>query len=413
MIDYRFGGTTLMDKPYFTVCAPDDPLAQAARRARRADYDAWHACYDTAGPITGDSRDWDEHVAVLSVSVGSTKRRIEQHVIAFDYLQRLPRLKKLIEAMMHVDTYVLVRIAEVLLKLHPSLDNDPEVWSFIDEEMTAYLTPTTPAQLMPGANNIVRKLQRVLLVLQEELPEPPAPDPGADPDAGFHSYPDGPDTTALAFSHDNAIAAVLEEAIRAHAKATGTTMTQAHADILLNKAQVKVHLNVYQAHDVKDAPMFLSDNTMFSAQGQAQLTPFITATRDVDAVAGKVTPGYQPTAAQRAFIEGRDGYCRWVGCGKLAKDCDKDHRINHADGGETSTDQMVSACRPHHNRKTEGLVYYAFDKHTGNTYWLYHDGTWVVDEPKGPLAPANRRWVATLSERLAKRRQRLWRQESA
>ncbi len=410
MIDDWFGGTTLMNEPYFTVCSPDDPLAQITRRARQADYDAWQACYRTAGPVDAGERDWDEHAATLAVSIGSTKRRIEQHLIAFDYLERLPRLKALIEEMMHLDTYVLVRIAEVLLKLHPSLDGNPEVWEFIDEELTAYLTPTKPAQLVPGANNIVRKLQRVLLVLQKELPKPPPPDPDSDRDAGFQSYPDGTDTTALAFSHDTGLAAILEETIRSHATAQGMTMTQAHADLLLNKAQVKIHLNLYQAHDVDEAPMFLSDNTMLSEEGQRQVAPFITATRDIDAVDGVVTEGYQPTAAQRAFIEGRDGYCRWVGCGKKAKDCDKDHRINHADGGATSTDQMVSACRPHHNRKTEGLVYYAFDHHTGNVYWLYKDGSWVVDEPKGPLAPANRRWLATLADRLKKRRQRLWEQ---
>lgn len=408
LIESWFEGEPPMTTPYYTVCTPDNPLAQAQLHARRATYDAWRQCATIVGPIDATTRDWEEQAAALSSTMGTSAHRVEQHLLALYFLDRLPLLRALMEDMMHLDCYILTRMSDVLQRMDPRLDNDEKAWEFIDKEMTAFLTPKKPAQCLPSANNIVRKLQRTLLLLQDELPRRRSKSPEMDRNADFMSYANGPDTTGMIFSHDTAIATVIEDMVRQHAMAKNLTMAQAHADILLNQADVKVILNVYQAHDVADAPMFTADNTMLSKESEQLLSSLVTRTRSMDEAAESVTDSYHPTDAQRAYLEGRDGYCRWVGCNRKAKDCDKDHRINHEDGGKTTPSQMVSLCRQHHNRKTEQLVYYAFDHHTGNTYWLYQDGTWVVDEPQGPLAPANRRWLTSLGERLAKRRERMW-----
>ena len=159
-------------QPYFTVNNPTDPLAVANRTARHATYHAWKHCFEVVGPIDASSRDWDEHLATLTKAIGTSTRRIEQHVIAFTILARLPRLQGLVEEMMHIETYVLTRIADVLVKIDPALDADETAWALIDEELTDYLTPTKPAQVLPSPENIVRKLTRVLLSLQEEIPTP-------------------------------------------------------------------------------------------------------------------------------------------------------------------------------------------------------------------------------------------------
>ncbi len=397
------------DGPYYTLCSPHDPIAQAALVARRADYTAWRVCHSQVGPLTDDNRDWDEHAAALVASRGGTARFIESHLVALDVLDRLPTLRRLVEDMMHLDMYTLVRIAEVIFKIDPDLDGDSGAWAFLDEQLSAYLTPTKAAQVLPTPTAIVRKLRQLLALLQDEIPDgKKGKDRKKEFDDGYLQYPDGPGTVGTAISHDQATAAIIDRALREHATQNGLTIAEAHADIILNKVRVNVTMNVYKANDVPGAPIFLADQTLLTEEAEEKLDKYVGRVRDMDEAAESEVEGYAPSAAQRAYLEGRDGTCRWPGCDAPAVRSDKDHRVNHAEGGPTSPRNMVCLCRRHHNRKTEKLIRYIFDEHTGDVYWLFADGKWVVDEASGPLAPASRRWLSTLSDRLKKRRHRLW-----
>ena len=398
------------DGPYYTLCSPHDPIAQAALLARRADYTAWRVCHSKVGPLTEDNRDWDEHAAELRASRGGTPRFIESHLVALDILDRLPSLKRLVEGMMHLDMYTLVRIAEVIFKLDPDLDGDAGAWAFLDEQLTAYLTPKRVAQVLPTPAAIARKLRQLLSLLQAEIPDEKKKEKEKKKefDDGYLQYPDGPGTVGTAISHDQATAAIIDRALREHAAKNGLTIAEAHADIVLNQVKVSVTMNVYKARDIPGAPTFLADQTLLTEEAEEKLDEYVGRVRDMDEAADSEVEGYSPSGAQRAYLEGRDGTCRWPGCDAPAERADKDHRVNHADGGATSPRNMVCLCRRHHNRKTEKLIHYLFDDVTGDVYWLFADGKWVVDEASGPLAPASRRWLSTLGERLKKRRARLW-----
>ena len=56
----------------------------------------------------------------------------------------------------------------------------------------------------------------------------------------------------------------------------------------------------------------------------------------------------RPTAAQRRNVESRNRVCIFPGCRMPAIDCDLDHRIPWAEGGPTTTDQLVPLCRHDH-----------------------------------------------------------------
>jgi len=56
-----------------------------------------------------------------------------------------------------------------------------------------------------------------------------------------------------------------------------------------------------------------------------------------------------PAAVRRA-IELRDGTCRHVNCDVPSQHCDIRHRRHWADGGSTSYDNGVLACRHHHTQ---------------------------------------------------------------
>lgn len=102
---------------------------------------------------------------------------------------------------------------------------------------------------------------------------------------------------------------------------------------------------------------------------------------DVDTA---VVAGYRFTEAMRRFIQGRDGVCRFPGCGVLAQWCDIDHVEEYGHGGVTGAVNAQCLCRHHHNMKTSRRVDCEIDAY-GVVSWQIGDRT-VVTTPEGVLA---------------------------
>jgi len=56
----------------------------------------------------------------------------------------------------------------------------------------------------------------------------------------------------------------------------------------------------------------------------------------------------RPDTGQRRHVESRNRTCIFPGCRMPATDCDLDHRIPWAEGGATTTEQLVPLCRHDH-----------------------------------------------------------------
>ena len=83
---------------------------------------------------------------------------------------------------------------------------------------------------------------------------------------------------------------------------------------------------------------------------------------------------YEPTPAQRRFVQARDRTCRWPGCHNPVGRTDIDHADAYADGGATDCHNLCCLCRRHHRLKTHA---------EGWGFVLLPDGTLSVTTPSG------------------------------
>ena len=203
---------------------------------------------------------------------------------------------------------------------------------------------------------------------------------------------------------DEATMIAIDEHVRKAAEEHNLSKAEALAKLVLGEieSQTKVVLHVYRAHDLEAAPAFIRGFGWISPDTADHLRP--TQTRNMDLAKEMESESYVTPPLIGAFVEGRDGVCRWPGCNRPAETCQKDHRIDHSKGGKTAGSNLASLCQHHHNIKTDGGAFYIMDPHTGDIVWLFDDGRWEYDEPQGPLAPKNKNWALTVGQAIAARR---------
>lgn len=343
--------------------------------------------------------DCDVTYAAVIRSTGLGRHTVELNLLAMATLDELPGLRAHQEALHHLDMPRLRAIESALTMA------DRAYFPELDERITAYLTATRPHQPLPSPKAIRARIKAMLdeldasLATDEEDPELPA--------ATWSLQIHANGTADLFARFDAPTAVALDARVRALAQERGIGHAAAHALLLTGEEEgVKVHLNLYRAHDVEDAPVHLPRAGWLNPRRAAEWLARVSTVRDMDAAAGRSTDAYRAPAWLTALIEGRDGVCRYPGCQVAAQFCDNDHALNHADGGATSADNLVKLCRHHHNLKTAGHVRYVLDAVTGHVIWLLPNGEWVEDLPEGPLAADSRRWVQTFVQRRDARNQR-------
>lgn len=380
--------------------------------------------------IPADDDYVDDRIALISATldiVATDARRLAN--IGWT-LRHFPRTAELLSSGAFCPRY-LHTISELLSAVEDNhLDS-------VDTAVAAALAPVIPRQRMWSQTTIRNKIQRVL-TKYDPLADTIAAAEGktvetrrryldvlADPTTGLTTFTLGVDT---------AEAGPIRDAIRNAA----TVGNISHADALVGlihqatSAQVVVNLyaplteaGVLSALGATDTRASHSTKPAF---GMARATSHGTDAATVASIPGAIdthgitlgstpvsrrhaemllgqatharylgperTHSYTPTAAQAAFIRGRDGVCRHPGCTVPAEHCDIDHihRYNHTDpdqGGPTDTANLHVLCRRHHRLKTAGVftvTAYA-DGREVFTSRDDHHGT-CVTVPQGPLARA-------------------------
>lgn len=106
-----------------------------------------------------------------------------------------------------------------------------------------------------------------------------------------------------------------------------------------------------------------------------------TSRRSLEGVENAETRGYSFTPSMRAYIQARDGVCRFPGCSIRAVNCEIDH-VEEYGLGETAARNAECLCRRHHNLKASKAVNCEISD-GASVSWILEDSTKVVTLPEG------------------------------
>ena len=97
---------------------------------------------------------------------------------------------------------------------------------------------------------------------------------------------------------------------------------------------------------------------------------------------------YRVPAELRAWLQDRDGTCRFPGCGRRARGCDVDHNHAWESGGCTDHDNLSHLCRAHHRLKHHTSWWARFEDEL--MVWTDPTGHEYASGPREDRAPPPR-----------------------
>ena len=376
---------------YYTCCDPADPCACMSMRTNYNFLCDWLALF----PDGLEEVDEDSFIRCLVVGTGLGCGVIRTNLYIADQLKRMPRLCEFALTMRHLDRARLVAIE------HACVSVKDELLPLVEEEIIRLLTPTKPRQMLITARTITEKIKEIITQI-----DPPAAERSAyesEEQLDMSHQPDGISTLTCTFRADEGheVHTILKSvAAREHC-----TQAQALLQLIRQQTTATVVLNLYAPQDNHQPVNFGGTHTL-DATAAAEWLDRVTRTRDIDCYANAHTPAYRIPEAMKAFVKGRDGGCRFPGCGARAEVCDIDHVVPYDQGGATAPANLQCLCRHCHNLKTDGMATATISKDATVT-WTMHDGSTVTTTPQGPIAPTikhrDSRWAVSIAERRKRR----------
>nr|WP_282439211.1 HNH endonuclease signature motif containing protein [Corynebacterium kefirresidentii] len=273
------------------------------------------------------------------------------------------------------------------------LEDNPDHLEAIDAALADFLTPTTPNETVPADAD----LRRFIRTFIDTHLRPEDKEQKPEPRLRINYNPDN--TTTLTLTCDTATATVIAHHIDAYTNKAKTTAAQGLIDLILEDTQTSVAINTFTTNED-------TNSVYIPGAGWININQAPIDHAFVRCLVADDVDGYTPNVDIRAYTQGRDATCRWLGCTIPATRCQLDHRIEYHQGGPTSPDNLVNLCQHHHNIKTDRRVHYILDHITGTIAWLHRDGTYQLDHPTGPLATHQTHWNHTWAQYLALQQQR-------
>ncbi|GAB3691504.1 hypothetical protein [Corynebacterium nasicanis] len=238
----REGLNLLRPAAYFSVSDRHDKAAIRGTRARQEDHAMWQE------ELPDDDKDDRLTIARLRRSTGRGDRYVTSAVSAHRRLRQLPKLKRLQERHYHLDLARLKLIDSVLNKIDGS--NDDHI-AIVDDEITAYLTPTRANQDLPTPGQLDKKLNAIIQPF--DTSEPEQCDPLPDRKDRFTVGYDG-DRSHVSLETDAKTGKEIEERVRAYASSHNVSQTEALSALLSGEEESKSTTDSPHAYDTPDSP---------------------------------------------------------------------------------------------------------------------------------------------------------------
>lgn len=358
-----------MQEACFAPCNSRCEFAQVFMEANRGYWRAWHKLL----PRPDD--DAELSFSRIGRQFGLSGYKAERVFLGIDTMSYLPRMTRLHEEDWFLDYDRLIAIGQGLLGVKD------EVYAYVDEALVELFTPSRRNQHLPDAG-------RIRATISEVLSQFYSCDKAEEKPASYRLRRSG-DRAHLELTLDALTMEAVDRLVRRRAQSQGISFAAALAALVLDPVNTTLVINTFQPVGSSLAHLEGYGYLEFEAE---------------DARVREVSPcteaSYRPSSGLRAFVEGRDGTCRWPGCRVPAHRCQLDHRVNYHEGGPTSSDNLASLCQHHHNIKTDRRAFYLMDPITGDIYWLFADGTWVSTVPQGPIVTDSANWKQTIIQRI-------------
>lgn len=318
------------------------------------------------------------HTTCLTADLGqSTTAACDYRKIGL-LLHRMPKLATVLTTRGFAPLHLLKKLATATFPI------DQAHHESLEPLLLAALTPRVDKLALPPWRELFGAIQRAIDTV--EHPARPTDLAGAPIPEDIHeSYRHrpaedrhSPDRITVTLSRAHA-----EEAHRVISTIAATDNcdnTTAFMHLIRGTSTASINLHLYRSVD--GGPVWMPGVGVLS---EALTQEYLSMVTSVDVLHPSTSGGYAATESQRALIIGRDGTCRFPGCTRSAAAADMDHITNHAEGGPTSTDNLHSLCRRHHNEKTKGL-WDVTRSLEGTEYWTSIGGAQVATEPAGPLS---------------------------
>lgn len=339
-VGYQGGDLVYEDEMFYANCDPQEPVCQYITAKNRE----FIHLIDSIHAEDMDDIDWEVHMARFAALMGTSVTQTEHMFVIKHLLDSLPTFKQLCLSLGHLDKPHLFAACEPVFSLAA------ERLRTIDQRLTQYLTPKRENQVLPSPRMIKKRVRKWV----DEL-VPPVPD-GPIPEMEIH-FTHHEEASFIEGHFPPAIGQEIHTIIATAAKTHNLTLAEALVQLLRGAITAKVVFNLYDT----DEDTFLNEEPLRPT--------------DIAEWRKRATHTYRPDERLRAYIQGRDGTCRFPGCHVPARRCDIDHVIPFPQG-PTTPDNLHCLCRRHHNMKTERKVHPE----------LFPDGSVMWTFPTGPLA---------------------------
>ena len=372
-----------MPEAFYTTNAPGNHIGHAGTYTRKTSWFLYRAILPQL------DEDVDLSLTSLAKDLGISYSKLQGFLRAHFRMRQLPLVTE-VQGLHWILDLTKLRIID--RELH-RLENNLDDLEAIDAALADFLTPTAPNQTVPTD----AELRRFIRGFIDTHLRPGDKEEKPQPTLRINYNPDN--TTTLSLTCDSATATIIARHIDVYTNKAHTTAAQGLIDLILEDTHTSVAINTFTTNPE-------TNSVYVPGAGWINLNHAPTDNTFIRRLNADEVDSYIPNADIRAYTQGRDATCRWLGCTIPATRCQLDHRIEYHQGGPTSPDNLVNLCQHHHNIKTDRRVHYILDHITGTIAWLHRDGTYQLDHPTGPLATHQTHWNHTWAQYLALQQQR-------